>query len=155
MKTIEQLRQSRVELTPTVYYKNYLTLADMPDNIVSVHVYFDAYTIEKIWSPEGEYNRLFMLTIGNDTYHFDDLMEAEQHLWDEFLVDELKPKPTLEEIQEEALEVLSIHVESVFTTLHGNFPTKSGDITPTQLGTLNELKKKLSLLIAEQVHSNL
>jgi hypothetical protein len=89
MKTIEDLRQSRVELTPTVYYSTYLTMNDKADDVISVFVYDDCYTIEKIKIPQQDSGRLFLVIIGNGYYHFDLLSDAEQYLWDEFLIDEL------------------------------------------------------------------
>ncbi len=58
-------------------------------------------------------------------------------------------------LQRKAAELLDAAINEVFTALHVEFKTQSGDITPQQDSFLTYYKKQLESLIIEQVKQNL
>lgn len=58
-------------------------------------------------------------------------------------------------IEKKAAVLLDAAINEVFTALHIEFKTKSGDITPEQDSFLTYYKSQLEKLIIEQVKQNL
>jgi hypothetical protein len=58
-------------------------------------------------------------------------------------------------LDKEAQQLLESAINEVFTILHNNFKTQSGDILPHQVTMLDYYTNQLSKLIAEQVKQNL